>query len=182
MAFLNDMKDKVTLAGQSAVQKTKDFTETAKLNSAIAETQRQINNLFEQIGAEVYRTCQDDPQPEIAQLIEQVKDLYQNIDLYQTRIREINSQQVCPSCGMKLDHEALFCSSCGAKIETEKCSRICPACGTKVEDDALFCASCGAKLEAVSTGAEKHLCPRCGAEQTDEAVFCANCGSPLSQG
>ncbi len=57
----------------------------------------------------------------------------------------------------------------------------CPACGTKNDRDALFCASCGGKMEsAAATGpSNKYSCPECAAENPPGAKFCCKCGSSI---
>jgi len=57
----------------------------------------------------------------------------------------------------------------------------CPACGTKNDRDALFCASCGGKMETASSAgpSNKHSCPKCAAENPPGAKFCCKCGSSI---
>ena len=50
MAFFDDVRKKVTQAGHSAAKSARDFSETAKLNSQISDAQKQINQLYTQIG------------------------------------------------------------------------------------------------------------------------------------
>ena len=56
----------------------------------------------------------------------------------------------CPFCGEKIDSDAKFCPTCGAKIgekQKEKETKICSGCGHELPLDAKFCAKCGAKME-----------------------------------
>lgn len=49
----------------------------------------------------------------------------------------------CPSCGVRPEPDATFCSSCGRRLLP------CPACGAAItEPDARFCPSCGTPLAA----------------------------------
>lgn len=59
----------------------------------------------------------------------------------------------CFQCGQELENGALFCNSCGAKVEettsAEKVVHVfCYNCGEKLENDALFCSNCGVVLKA----------------------------------
>lgn len=51
----------------------------------------------------------------------------------------------CIFCGAPLDDDALFCTNCGKKVETQ--GKKCPKCGTDVLGDSVFCAKCGTKLD-----------------------------------
>ena len=56
----------------------------------------------------------------------------------------------CPFCGEKIDSDAKFCPTCGAKIgekQKEKETKICSGCGHELPLDAKFCTKCGAKME-----------------------------------
>lgn len=102
----------------------------------------------------------------------------------------------CPICHSQLEDDALFCDSCGARIEQQPsapeslppqseqsvyCSHCghqtgadspsCPNCGASMEET-LFCPDCGKQVDASSPD-----CPHC-SFKLFETVFCPNCGSP----
>lgn len=52
----------------------------------------------------------------------------------------------CTNCGVELDDDALFCTSCGTKQTTPN---LCPHCGCKHESEAAFCTNCGKRLYTV---------------------------------
>lgn len=51
----------------------------------------------------------------------------------------------CNNCGASLDDDALFCTSCGNKVEATS-GRKCPSCGAPLDEDSLFCTGCGTKV------------------------------------
>lgn len=53
-----------------------------------------------------------------------------------------DTDMFCPNCGNKLPEGAAFCSSCGAKTQTNTPS-VCKACGTELPEGAEFCIGCG---------------------------------------
>ncbi|MGI6362524.1 MAG: zinc ribbon domain-containing protein, partial [Bacillota bacterium] len=61
-----------------------------------------------------------------------------------SQIIEVRSDtdMFCPNCGNKLPEGAAFCSSCGAKIQTNTPS-VCTACGATLPEGAEFCIGCG---------------------------------------
>ncbi len=52
--------------------------------------------------------------------------------------------KVCPKCGAALDDDALFCHSCGHKLQAQG---LCRSCGAPLEPDARFCPKCGTPIE-----------------------------------
>ena len=101
MAFFDDVKKKVTQAGHSAAKSARDFSETAKLNSQISDAQKQINQLYTQIGYEIYCAHNADPLPEVAQLIEQLNALHTQIEGLQAQIQTINAGSICPAAAQR---------------------------------------------------------------------------------
>jgi ribosomal protein L40E len=61
-----------------------------------------------------------------------------------SQIIEVRSDtdMFCPNCGNKLPEGAAFCSSCGAKIQTNTPS-VCTACGATLPEGAEFYIGCG---------------------------------------
>lgn len=151
MAFINDMKEKFSHAGQSAVQKTKDFTEVNRLNNEIDEAGKQITDLYGRIGCEIYHAYKDKPLPEVAQMIEQVAALQQKIESNKKQIYTINTANLCPHCGAKVSREMAFCRACGNKLQAQPPAQAsgitCGKCGASCAEGAIFCMTCGNKLE-----------------------------------
>lgn len=74
------------------------------------------------------------------------------------------------------------CEKEGKKEMSKKCQH----CGANLADDAVFCSNCGARQESEeitpqTTPAEtRNICPNCGTPITPDSTFCPNCGAPLS--
>lgn len=111
---------------------------------------------------------------------------------------------ICPNCNAQLEDDALFCDTCGTRIEhpepgpaepipapvpapepTAAESIYCPDCGQQIPADSPFCSNCGKSL------AETVFCPNCGEKVSSayavcpkcsfrlfDAVYCPNCGNP----
>jgi len=51
----------------------------------------------------------------------------------------------CASCGPRPEADALFCSSCGGRLQAPaRCTR----CGTTLSSDSRFCEGCGSRVAA----------------------------------
>ena len=48
----------------------------------------------------------------------------------------------CPSCGLRPEPDAVFCSTCGGRLGTVSCG----GCGAALPPDSRFCEQCGAKV------------------------------------
>ncbi len=57
----------------------------------------------------------------------------------------------CPNCHKPLDDNAVFCSSCGARVQP---TVPCPRCGKESPAESVFCQSCGLPLNAASAPTE----------------------------
>ena len=156
MAFFDDLKNKVTQASQSTVQKAKELSEITKLNANIAGFERQINDLYSKLGYEVYCAYNEAPLPEVEGLILQLKELHENIENCRAQIKAISAVDTCPNCGARTSKEMLFCSACGFRlpvpqepeevVEVVQDTLFCGNCGAELSSDAIFCTSCGTKV------------------------------------
>ncbi len=61
MAFFDDFGKKISTAADLAVDKAKDLAETGKLKLDIAAEEKEIQNLYIQIGKSVYHLEKDNP-------------------------------------------------------------------------------------------------------------------------
>lgn len=153
MAFLDSMKGKLSQASQTTVQKAKELSEIAKLNSAVSEAENQITELYSKIGYEVYCAYKDNPIPEVAEFINQITELHESIEVCKEQIKTINAANLCQKCGAKIKPGMLFCSACGYKLpvpemeETSGEATFCSGCGAALVPGSAFCTSCGKKVE-----------------------------------
>ncbi len=153
MSIFDQIGEKITSTGQETITKAKNFTETTKLNSKISDLERQISLAFTGIGRAYYESHKDDPAVEFPDRIEQISQLYKEIQQYKEQIQKIKGTPVCQACGAPLLPGALFCNACGQKIQKEPpaaeprpSAAVCPNCHAPVSEGAAFCASCGTPL------------------------------------
>lgn len=152
MAFIDNMKEKLSQAGQTTMQKAKDLTDLAKLNSSISESEKKIRDLYEKIGYEIYNAYRDNPPEAIAALIGEINGLSDSIESARKQIHAINGTTACKQCGATVNKSMAFCGSCGCKVEheqpakTEAPAAFCSNCGSPVTGGSVFCSSCGGKI------------------------------------
>lgn len=164
MAFLGDFGKKISQAGQSTLQKTKEMADVAKINMQISDEEKNINNYFLEIGklyTEIHESDSEDVFKEMVQNILAARD---KIKEYQAQIQDIKGVLRCTNCGAEVGKGVQFCPACGSKIteiQTEEKEsageepageaaaekRKCVNCGADLQEDALFCSECGMKVE-----------------------------------
>lgn len=153
MAFFDDLGKKITQAGQAVSQKTKDFTGVAKLNAAIADEEKKLQNTYAQIGRLYVSKHTNDCEPDFVGLISTIKDSEQNIINYRQQIQNIKGLVRCEKCGAEIANNISFCNACGAPVKpvipTAPAAPAnpnlitCAGCGQMVSKDLKFCTACG---------------------------------------
>lgn len=176
MAFL----DKISQASQSAVQKTKDMTEIAKINSSISDEEKKINSLYFEIGRQYTALHKDDSEQALAGLVNSIKESESRISSLRDQILEIRGVQKCPGCGAEIPAGSAFCSVCGFAVPKPEtpAGNVCPGCGAPIKEGAAFCSACGFAVPKQEAPAG-NVCPGCGAPVKEGTAFCTNCGTKV---
>lgn len=155
MSFFSQIGDKLTSVGQETATKAKNFAEATKLNGRVNDLEKQISQLYEEIGKAYFENHKEDAGAEEREKIEKICTIQQEIADCKEQIKDLKGVENCPSCGAEVVPGAAFCNVCGAKMEQpevvqkaepEKEQKVCPQCQAKIDEDASFCTSCGAKL------------------------------------
>lgn len=159
MAFFDDLGKKLSQAGQSVAQKTKDFSEINKLNGVISSEEKKINNIYLQLGKEYYTRHRNDSEVCFEQFVSAIKESEAKIEELRQQIQVIKGVVRCEKCGADIANNAAFCSNCGApapvKAPVATVAGVqCPSCRQIVAEGTKFCTSCGSPLPSVEAVAE----------------------------
>lgn len=191
MAFLDDIGKKISQAGQTAVQKTKDMTEVARLSGLISEEEKALNNLYGQIGRMYVTKHPSDFDSDFAGMIQSVTESENRINTYKQQIQDIKGVVRCPNCGNGCPMNAAFCNTCGTPLPKPVPVGVitCSGCGAMLPPGTRFCTNCGKPLtepdpEASAAPQEpieiKQICPNCNTALLQDAVFCTECGTKVN--
>lgn len=194
MAFFDELGKKISSAGQSAVQKTKEMADIARINSAISDEEKKINNNYYQIGKLYVAKYPADFEEDFSGMIFAIKDSEIKIREYRQQIQDTKGVVHCEKCGAEVAKNIAFCSSCGSPMPKQsnpindanlvKCS----GCEQMVSRNTRFCTSCGKPmvdiLQSQSTGQNVDQsaikkCAICNAEIIEDIDFCTECGAKL---
>lgn len=154
MAFFDEIFDdigkKISQAGQTVVQKTKDFSDVSRINGLISDEEKKINNNYSVIGKLYYTKYADTCDAEFATLVASIKESESKLAEYKQQIKDIKGTVHCEKCGAELTQDASFCNICGAPVATAPKAEasapqglVCSGCGSALKPDMKFCTTCG---------------------------------------
>lgn len=149
MAFWDNFGKMASGAASKAMQKTQDFTETAKLNTIIADEEKRISVTYSQIGKLFVELHREDAEEAFFELLEIIRDAEEKISSCRKQIQDMKRTLCCEKCGAEVPRDSKFCSACGAKIVREEepaSAPRCEKCGTPITDWMRFCTACGNPL------------------------------------
>lgn len=157
MAFFDDITSRITRAGNTAVQKTQEAAEVAKLNGQISTEEKRIHNLYTGLGTLYFQKYGTNPDPDFVSTCQEIVQAQEKVTLLRNQILEVRSQVLCPSCGNPIEKGTLFCSYCGYKVvpatmnQKSEAERETPivqcSCGATLSPNQKFCAKCGQKVQ-----------------------------------
>lgn len=197
MALFDEIGKKISLAGKNAVDKGKAFADATKLNAAISEEEKKVNNAYYQIGNLYVALHPDDYEDDFSTLINAIVSSQEKIASLKQQIQNIKGVTRCEQCGAEVPNNIAYCSACGAQMPKKEVSIDeahikCDNCGAVVDKNLRFCTSCGKPLvkpeqqtnvsagEQTQPASVPRKCPACGAAANDAVAFCVECGTPLN--
>lgn len=164
MGLFDDLSRKVTDAGQKTVQKTKELSEIARINSLINQEENKINNTYFQIGKLYVSIHGRDNEEEFVGMVNNVLEMEQRVQNYRREIQNLKGVTRCPQCGAEVQNGVAFCSTCGfqmPKMDASNDDTIkCIHCGGIIKKGMRFCTSCGKPVNQELVQPEMLAAPR----------------------
>jgi len=114
------LMDSLNAGVNSAVKAYKNGAENYKIKAAVAEQERIIEKMTEEIGNLIVVDLDNG-----AELSPAVMERYEAIKAAREIISEIKVEKpevvkkVCPSCGRKTTSDMVYCGKCGTMLEVE---------------------------------------------------------------
>ena len=119
MGFFDKLGKKASAAYDATAEKTGKLAKEAKLRMKINENKSDINDLYKEIGRNVYekhvREENIDIKSELEEECTQIDVLSAEIETCLKSILELKDKRQCEQCHTEIDIKADFCPKCGAK-------------------------------------------------------------------
>lgn len=118
MDFFSKLGETISATGKDVSKKAKDLTGLAKLNFDIRAKEDYVLKQYEEVGRQYYQLHKDDNEP-VFEEISLIKSALDEIEFLRAEIAELKGLKKCPSCGMVMDLDAVFCNKCGTKCDSD---------------------------------------------------------------
>lgn len=123
MNFLNKLTQISSQTYKYTTEKTNKIAKIAKLKSLMNEDKQKIDDLYNEIGKEVY---ENHVREEKIDIVSKIEDICKEIDVYADEIEltrkellRLKDLKQCKKCSYEMELEFKFCPSCGAKQDEE---------------------------------------------------------------
>lgn len=163
MAFLDDLSKKVTKLGQDVSQKTKNVTDSMKINSQINDQKKNLSKMYEDLGRMAFSKEVIRSDAQCGNMISMIEAAEKTLRDLEQQLSVAKGEVQCKNCGSFVPMENAFCPQCGAKIvapqtqyqsqgqqaggQSGQSSTICTNCGQPVSSDSAFCTNCGTPVQ-----------------------------------
>lgn len=103
--------------GKAVGEKTKQSTDIVKSNIKISSEERELAELYCEIGKLFYDKNKENPCcDEMKELFDKVNEKNDTIESLKAQIRYLKGIVVCEQCGAEISADNDFCGKCGAKL------------------------------------------------------------------
>lgn len=127
MEFFDKLGKKATEAYKITADKTGKLAKETKLKIKISDLKSQINDLYEEIGKNVYQKHIREDEEANKEIEEDINNLCIKIDVLSDEIDslleqclELKDRKQCKNCYKEIDKNDKYCPNCGAKQEDDK--------------------------------------------------------------
>ena len=127
MDFLDKLGKQASKTYKYTAEKTSKLAKEAKIKMSMNENKSKIEELYEEIGKEVYRhhvtdenyEVDTDIMGEVEEYCIQIDELCDRIEDERKELLSLKDKKQCPNCFEEIDKEFHYCPSCGASQEDE---------------------------------------------------------------
>ncbi len=116
MDFFSKVGSTISSKSKDVAKKAKELAEVSSLNGQINTQEDIINRLCLEIGKNVYERRDVFPDNALAEKYTAVSNAYAEIERLKSAIISVKGAKQCPSCGVEVVLDAVFCPACGASV------------------------------------------------------------------
>lgn len=117
MSTWDDIKDTIVTAGKDVSQKAKEVSEIAKLKLDIRSKEDFVEKQYIALGTSYYAAHKNDEDSADTEQFRMITEALSEIERMKKQVLVLKGAAECPKCGAKMPEDAVFCSSCGTKMD-----------------------------------------------------------------
>ena len=106
MAFFDELSKKLSGVSRVAVRKAKEVTDIGSLKLQIADENRKLSKIYENLGREYYDRFQDEAAEELSGLVKQIKDSTDKVAALQDEISRVEAESAARAEEERVRREA----------------------------------------------------------------------------
>ena len=106
MAFFDELSKKLSGVSRVAVRKAKEVTDIGSLKLQIADENRKLSKIYENLGREYYDRFQDEAAEELSGLVKQIKDITDKVAALQDEISRVEAESAARAEEERVRREA----------------------------------------------------------------------------
>ena len=162
MAFFDELSKKLSGVSRVAVRKAKEVTDIGSLKLQIADENRKLSKIYENLGREYYDRFQNEAAEELSGLVKQIKDSTDKIAALQDEISRVEAESAARAEEERVRREA------EAQARRESVAEAEMREVDEYEDEEYEDDEEAAKKNSEMTGYEEETTGEEAAEDTDE--------------
>lgn len=114
------VKDGAVKLTHKVIGKTNNVVDQTKVKFAISDTQNKINELFAEVGREIY-ACHTNgsDSPDFSDTFAKLGDLHNEVEDLCEQLSRLKNTKQCPACNTYNDKNNEYCAKCGEKLSVE---------------------------------------------------------------
>ena len=118
MSTFDDFLDRAKSFADTAGRKTSDFIDVTKLRFKIAEVEKDIVKIYEEIGRAVYESKKSgrDIDGRLADDFAALDESYEYRAFLKKQVDEFKDVLRCDVCGAANSEDSVFCKQCGKQL------------------------------------------------------------------
>lgn len=105
MAFFDELGRRISGVSRVAARKAKEMTDIGGLKLQIADENRKLSRLYENLGREYYDMCKDQPDEDLEGLVNQVRNVVEKISGLQQEISQVEAESAAKAEADRLRRE-----------------------------------------------------------------------------
>ncbi|MDO5556765.1 MAG: hypothetical protein Q4G05_00770 [Clostridia bacterium] len=123
MDLINKITQKATETYKNTTHTASKFAKEAKLKMVISENKGKIEDIYEEIGKNIYEAHIREEEINVEEIIKEecskIDALAKEIEDLRQEILKLKDLKQCKKCAYELDLEYSYCPKCGQKMDEE---------------------------------------------------------------